>query len=428
MTMKYNAVIFDLDGTLTDSAGGILHAVEYALNKIGKPLPGADTLRRFLGPPLAESFTRWCGMTEEEAKQATAFYREQYFTREGWRENAVYPGIRLLLRMLKKKRVFLAVATGKPANCTIPILKEFGLFDFFDAVACPDEKDFHADKAELIRRVLPLGCESALMVGDIPADLEGADRAGVDACAALWGYGDRADMMMRAPVLACESPRELKEALMPGENERGFFISFEGVDGCGKTTQQKLLAEKLTSLGYETVLTREPGGCPIAEEIRKIVLAKEDLGMCPETEALLFAAARAQHVKEKILPAVNEGKIVLCDRYVDSSLAYQAIGRGLGEEWVRAVNRPALTWGLPDMTCYLRMDARDALARRAGTSEMDRIEKSGEEFFRASQAAFDALAEKEKDRYTVIDAAGTPDEIASTLAGVLLARLREAEK
>ena len=170
--LPYDAVIFDLDGTLTDSEKGIRLCTEYALEKMGQPIPPPETLRRFLGPPLADSFMRWCGMTEEEAARGTDLYRESYIP-VGWRENRVYPRIRALLHALKERGAYLAVATGKPQHTSVEILRYFGLLPYFDAVAGPDNRDLHADKADLIRRVLPEG-RKAVMVGDIAGDIKGA--------------------------------------------------------------------------------------------------------------------------------------------------------------------------------------------------------------------------------------------------------------
>ena len=153
MVPSYTCVVFDLDGTLTDSREGIYASIRYALDKNGFPCPGEDTLRRFLGPPLAESFISWCGMTEEEAARATESYRERYVPR-GMLENAVYPGIPALLRSLREEGIHLAVATGKPMNATRPILEHFGLWEFFSSVACPELSDLHADTAVLISRAL----------------------------------------------------------------------------------------------------------------------------------------------------------------------------------------------------------------------------------------------------------------------------------
>ena len=408
--LTYDAVIFDLDGTLTDSRPGIFACTEYALKKMGLPVPPEETLRRFLGPPLAESYMKYCGMTEEQASYATDLYRERYIP-IGWKENSVYPRIRALLSALKERGAYLAVATGKPEHTSVDILRYFDLLQYFDAVAGPTPGELHADKGTLIRRVLPEGRKS-VMIGDIAGDIKGAQDAGIDSIAALYGYGDKAETLAQGPTHAAETTQALCDLLCPDmPAPKGYFIALEGGDGCGKSTQSKALGERLTQFGYTVRRTREPGGCPIAEEIRKIVLAKEDGGMCAETEALLFAAARAQHVKEVILPAVKNGEIVLCDRFVDSSLVYQGIARGLGLSWVREINRVAYREGVPDVTLYLRMDHEAALARRLAVSQPDRIEQAGDSFHARTQAGFEQLYREAPDRFLTVNAAQKPEEV-----------------
>ncbi len=422
--LPYDAVIFDLDGTLTDSCPGIFACVKYALNKMGLPLPPEDTLRRFLGPPLAESYTKYCGMTEEQAFYATELYRERYIP-VGWKENRVYPRIRALLNELKKRNVFLAVATGKPEQTSVDILRYFDLLPYFDAVAGPSPDDLHADKGRLILRVLPKG-RRAVMVGDIAGDIKGAQDAGIDSIAALYGYGKEEETLAQGPTHFVRTTEELCALLCPDmPPAKGYFITMEGVDGCGKSTQAAALAEKLRQFGYTVRRTREPGGCPIAEEIRKIVLAKEDGGMCPETEALLFAASRAQHLKEVILPAVQRGEIVLCDRFVDSSMVYQGAARGLGMDWVREINRPAFQEGAPDATLYLRMSSEKALARRMAVSQPDRIEKAGRAFHAETERAYETLYREHPERFVAVDADQEPEKVTEEAFEKLFARMTE---
>ena len=424
---RYTTVVFDLDGTLTDSREGIYASIRYALDKMGLPCPEEGILRRFLGPPLAESFIAFCGMTEEDAARATNLYRERYVPR-GMLENAVYPGIPALLKALRRRGVFLAVATGKPLNATRPILEHFGLWDYFGAVACPELGDLHADKAVLISRALSALPEAArervLMVGDIPGDILGGQRAGCDTCAALWGYGDDGEMALSRPTHSCPDAAALTRLLCGDEKPpRGPFISFEGVDGCGKSTQIRLFGEEMKKRGYAVLLTREPGGCPISESIRGLLLTKEDTGMCPETEALLFAASRAQHLKEVILPALERGDAVLCDRYLDSSMVYQGAARGLGEEWIRVINRPAAEGGMPDVTVILTLDPREALRRRKRQDAPDRIEQSGEAFFDTAGRAFRRLAADDPERCVEVDGEGAPGEVAARVREAVFPRL-----
>ena len=209
--LTYDAVIFDLDGTLTDSRPGIIACAEYALEKMGFPVPPEETLSRFLGPPLADSFIRYCGMNEEQAARATDLYRERYIP-VGWKENGVYPRIRALLAALKERGAYLAVATGKPQRISEEVLRYFGLLKYFDAVAGPAPQDLHADKGTLIRRVLPQG-RKAVMIGDIAGDIKGAHDAGVNAIAALYGYGNRDETLAQRPAHAAETTRELCDLL-----------------------------------------------------------------------------------------------------------------------------------------------------------------------------------------------------------------------
>ena len=422
--LLYDAVIFDLDGTLTDSQPGIFACTEYALQKMGLPVPPEATLRRFLGPPLADSYMKYCGMTEEQAAYATDLYRERYIP-IGWKENKVYPRIRALLSALKERGAYLAVATGKPQHTSIDILRYFDLLKYFDAVAGPTPEQLHINKADLIRRVLPEG-KKAVMVGDIAGDIIGAHDAGIDAIGALYGYGEKNETLAANPTHAVESTQELCDLLCPGmDAPKGFFVTLEGVDGCGKSTQAAALKERLEQFGYTVRRTREPGGCPIAEAIRKIVLSKEDGGMCAETEALLFAASRAQHVKEVILPAIARGEIVLCDRFVDSSLVYQGMARGLGLDWVKEINRAAFREGAPGATLYLKMSHEKAMARRMAVSQPDRIEKAGDTFHSHTEAGFEELARQYPERFIPVNADQEPEQVTEEAFAALFHRMQE---
>ncbi len=161
---------------------------------------------------------------------------------------------------------------------------------------------------------------------------------------------------------------------------RGKFITIEGCEGSGKSTQLRLLREWLESLGVEYILTREPGGSKIAEAIRGIILDKENTEMDDRCEALLYAAARVQHLKEIVEPALAQGKLVLCDRYVDSSFAYQGYARGLGEDFVAEINAYALERYSPDLTLFLDISPEQAFARKHGADQDDRMELLGLEF------------------------------------------------
>ncbi|MBE1515615.1 dTMP kinase [Nesterenkonia halotolerans] len=197
---------------------------------------------------------------------------------------------------------------------------------------------------------------------------------------------------------------------------RGGFIAFEGGDGAGKTTQLTLLESwfRERSLPYER--TREPGGTPIGERIRSLVLEHGQGEVDPRTEALLFAASRAAHVVQRIEPALEAGRFVLCDRYVDSSVAYQGVGRQLGAEAVAEVNAFA-TGGLqPDLTVVLDIEPAAARARREGRDgDSDRIESAEDAFHERLRAAFLARAEADPQRYLVLQAADAPESIQAEI-------------
>jgi len=185
------------------------------------------------------------------------------------------------------------------------------------------------------------------------------------------------------------------------------FITFEGADGSGKSTQAELLRAALAAEGRDVVLTREPGGTEVGERIRGLLL--DGPGMTPWAEAALFAASRAQHVEQVIRPALARGADVVCDRYVDSSLAYQGIARGLGVDEVLELNFVATRGLLPDVTFVLLLDPSVARSR---WTDADRLEREGEELQVKVDAAYRELAERFPERIVAVDASGAPDEIA----------------
>jgi len=194
---------------------------------------------------------------------------------------------------------------------------------------------------------------------------------------------------------------------------RGLFITFEGGEGCGKSTQIQRLAARLGSLGKSVLLTREPGGTEIGEQLRELLqFSPAGHAMCAETELLLFTASRAQLVREKILPALAAGTIVVGDRFLDSTTVYQGVARRLDPAQVAAINRFAVGDCLPDLTFILDLDpavARTRLAARAGVA--DRMESQPAAFYEAVRAGYLALAAEQHPRFHLLDAARSADEL-----------------
>ncbi len=185
----------------------------------------------------------------------------------------------------------------------------------------------------------------------------------------------------------------------------GAFIVFEGGEGAGKSTQVELLRDALIATGREVLLTREPGGTPIAESIRSLVLDPANVGLDARAEALLFAAARAEHVSALIRPALERGATVICDRYIDSSIAYQGLGRELGAQRIRELSAWATASLFPDLTIVLDIDPVVGLARAGKANEApDRMESEALTFHEMVRAAFLDAAAQDSDRYLVIDA------------------------
>ena len=190
--------------------------------------------------------------------------------------------------------------------------------------------------------------------------------------------------------------------------KKGFFITFEGADGCGKTTQIKLLDEYLQNKGYRTLLTREPGSKGLGIKLREILL-NYDGEVSPTCESFLFLADRAQHVDCIIKPALKDGIIVLCDRHTDSTVAYQGYGRGLDLDQIHELNKIATSGLKPDLTIVLDVDVETS-QKRVGT-EKDRMESAGIEFFERVRNGFLKIAEQEPERVKVVDSKQTIEEI-----------------
>ena len=191
----------------------------------------------------------------------------------------------------------------------------------------------------------------------------------------------------------------------------GLFITMEGTDGAGKTTQINRLAQYFEDKGYKVICTREPGGTPISEKIREIIIDKNNTEMTDMTEALLYAAARAQHVEEVILPALKEGDIVISDRFVDSSVVYQGFARSIGERLIKNINKYAVGDLEPDVTFFLKLKPEDGLARKREQAELDRLEAEKFSFHQRVYDGYVRLSKRCKNRIQVINALKSVDEI-----------------
>lgn len=201
----------------------------------------------------------------------------------------------------------------------------------------------------------------------------------------------------------------------------GLFIALEGPDGSGKSTITKLLDEYLKDKGLDYIVTREPGGTNIGENIRRLILNNENTEMSPETEALLYAASRGQHVYEKIVPALKEDKIVLCDRFVLSSLAYQGVGRGLGIKEVKAINDFAIKGVYPDLILFFHIDPEVTLSRKTKKLGGDRLEKEGNNFHNRVYNGYMELIKMYPKNIRIIDA-------SKPIRDVLAQSIQEIEK
>lgn len=211
---------------------------------------------------------------------------------------------------------------------------------------------------------------------------------------------------------------------MPTENNKkiGSFITLEGGDGSGKSTQLKKLTDYLVENGYDCVFTREPGGTKISEEIRKIILDGSNVEMTDKAESLLYAAAREQLVDELILPSVKAGKLVVCDRYLDSSIAYQGYGRELGEEYVKSINAKVIERCMPEVTLFFDISPAKAFERKGGEDKDDRLEQSGMAFHERVYKGYKTLAENDPKRIAVIDAGKSVEEVFGQVLKVLKER------
>lgn len=201
------------------------------------------------------------------------------------------------------------------------------------------------------------------------------------------------------------------------------FITFEGLEGSGKSTQVGLLASKLREEGKDIVVTREPGGTRIGEQIRDITHNKDNVDLTAVAEAYLMAASRAQHVREIIRPALEAGKIVISDRYIDSSLAYQGYGRELGEDIIRTVNQLAIDGVMPDLTILLDVPPDVGFSRRSSSGKIDRLDLQQKDFYERVYRGYKLIAEKYAERIVVIDSLVLINEVSDTIWSIIQSKL-----
>lgn len=200
---------------------------------------------------------------------------------------------------------------------------------------------------------------------------------------------------------------------------KGKFITFEGCEGVGKSRQLEMLKEYLKNNNIDFYFTREPGGTGVSEQIRNIILDGKNSAMVDECEALLYAAARVQLIKEEIAPRLDAGQLVLCDRYVDSSFAYQAVARGLGYDFIDSINCYATKNFMPDYTVWLDLTPEQAFKRKGGVDKNDRVELSGMEFHNNVYKGYKELSLKYPERFIVIDASGAKEQTQAKIISAL---------
>ena len=208
---------------------------------------------------------------------------------------------------------------------------------------------------------------------------------------------------------------------------KGKLITIEGCEGVGKSTQIRLLREKFQKEGIPYIYTREPGGTEIAEQIRSVILKVYSQPMSDMCEILLYAAARAEHMEKVIMPALSQGKLVLCDRFIDSSFAYQAFARGAGLDVVETINRYATFGIMPDITVFLDYPPELAFSRKGGACAEDRLECETLEFHKKVYDGYVRLSELYKQRFIRVDASGAKLETADKLWAALKRKLKEIE-
>lgn len=208
--------------------------------------------------------------------------------------------------------------------------------------------------------------------------------------------------------------------------KRGYFITFEGGEGAGKSMQVEILASHLHEENLPLVVTREPGGTRIGEQIRAITHNAENVDLDAVTEAYLMAAARAQHVEQVIYPSLEAGKIVVCDRFVDSSIAYQGYGRKIGAEKIAALNQLAVNGAIPDLTIFLDLPLQEGLRRRhKSIKTVDRLDVQQQDFYERVYQGYMELVKKDKNRYVVVDASRSIEDVGEEVWKAVKQRLQQ---
>lgn len=419
----YHIVLFDLDGTLLDTFDSVRASLEKGFAKQHIILPDGFDMKQLIGPPLREKVPTVLPVTKEDMDAIVEAERSELFLGE-WKRVKVYPGIRKLLKTLKAHQIHTVVVTNKPENMTSFLLEKFHLRSYFDEVIAYHDEEPDIGKTEMIHKALQLYEGNAVMLGDRLYDILGACANHIDSIGIGYGYGSKDELMKAGATVYVKDTQELF-SLLCGDctPEPGFFLSVEGPDGSGKSTQLKLLKDKLIQYGFDLYCTREPGGCSISEKIRNILLDNANMNMCDPCEALLYAASRAQHVHEIIIPKLHEGKLVLSDRFVDSSVAYQGGARELGIQKVQAINAPAVESCMPDATLYFSISAEKALERRYSASSPDRLEMETLSFHQKVTKAYEEIIRNQPERFIVIDADRDIDTIAEDTLQAVLDRL-----
>lgn len=221
-------------------------------------------------------------------------------------------------------------------------------------------------------------------------------------------------------------PKRIQNSEFRIRNSKGLFISFEGIEGCGKSTQAKLLKDWLRSQGLKVVLTREPGGPSISEKIRRILLDNRNRGMTDLTELLLLQASRVQHLAQVIIPALKAGQAVICDRFADSSTAYQGYGRGMDLKMVRELNDFAVDGHWPRLTLVLDLPVERGFSRAKGRKRgLDRMETEAKKFHRRVREGFKAIARDDPSRVRILDGSQPPDVIHAAVRQLVLSAMNK---